>query len=311
MSDATQVTLPAKAAQMLAVEILLADLESLGDDVLESCLYVLREKLRADTRYSPTTWQRSVLRPCDLSTARAGHVQVVAGDRAGQRDDVGERGAAVQQRPDTAFPARGGRADTTVGADGQDALDHSVGRIGNGDRLRAGRLKPGRVMPVGQPDQALGGPQPAERVVRQLTDDLLARRAGARGVAAPGGCPHVERDACPASCAGGSWPASDEEHHHRGGEAHVSGLADVLPRHRVRHTVDLGADVRADLRLRSYGQHERLTGQQTVRLPLDRSEHRDRCDTVQRPTWPPARDFQATADRLGLHRRQGRELRVP
>jgi hypothetical protein len=32
---------------MLAVEILLADPESLGDDVLESCLYILREKLRA------------------------------------------------------------------------------------------------------------------------------------------------------------------------------------------------------------------------------------------------------------------------
>jgi hypothetical protein len=29
------------------VEILLAEPESLGDDVLESCLYVLREKLRA------------------------------------------------------------------------------------------------------------------------------------------------------------------------------------------------------------------------------------------------------------------------
>jgi hypothetical protein len=31
---------------MLAVEILLADPEALGDDVLESCLYLLREKLR-------------------------------------------------------------------------------------------------------------------------------------------------------------------------------------------------------------------------------------------------------------------------
>lgn len=39
--------LPAKAARMLAVEILLADPESLGDDVLESCLYLLRERLRA------------------------------------------------------------------------------------------------------------------------------------------------------------------------------------------------------------------------------------------------------------------------
>jgi hypothetical protein len=32
---------------MVAVEVLLSDPESLGDDVLESCLYVLREKLRA------------------------------------------------------------------------------------------------------------------------------------------------------------------------------------------------------------------------------------------------------------------------
>jgi hypothetical protein len=31
---------------MLAVEILLADPEALGDDVLEACLYLLREKLR-------------------------------------------------------------------------------------------------------------------------------------------------------------------------------------------------------------------------------------------------------------------------
>jgi hypothetical protein len=38
--------LPAKAARMLAVEILLADPECLGDDVLESCLYLLRERLR-------------------------------------------------------------------------------------------------------------------------------------------------------------------------------------------------------------------------------------------------------------------------
>ena len=38
--------LPAKAARMLAVEILLADPEELGDDVLESCLYLLRERLR-------------------------------------------------------------------------------------------------------------------------------------------------------------------------------------------------------------------------------------------------------------------------
>jgi hypothetical protein len=38
--------LSAPAARMLAVETLLADPEALEDDVLESCLYVLREKLR-------------------------------------------------------------------------------------------------------------------------------------------------------------------------------------------------------------------------------------------------------------------------
>jgi hypothetical protein len=41
--------LPRSAARMLAVEILLTEPESLGDDVLESCLYILREKLRGMT----------------------------------------------------------------------------------------------------------------------------------------------------------------------------------------------------------------------------------------------------------------------
>jgi hypothetical protein len=49
VSDVTAVidTLPANAARMVAIEILLADPEALGDDVLEACLYVLRERLRA------------------------------------------------------------------------------------------------------------------------------------------------------------------------------------------------------------------------------------------------------------------------
>ena len=48
MTDATAMisTLSPKAARLIAIEILLADPESLGDDVLESCLYILREKLR-------------------------------------------------------------------------------------------------------------------------------------------------------------------------------------------------------------------------------------------------------------------------
>ena len=38
--------MPPMAAKMVAVEILLANPESLHDDVLESCLYILRERLR-------------------------------------------------------------------------------------------------------------------------------------------------------------------------------------------------------------------------------------------------------------------------
>jgi hypothetical protein len=34
-----------KPARLLAVEVLLAVPEALGDDVLESCLYILRERL--------------------------------------------------------------------------------------------------------------------------------------------------------------------------------------------------------------------------------------------------------------------------
>jgi hypothetical protein len=47
MIDAAAVisTMPPREAKLLAVEILLTDPESLGDDVLESCLYILREKL--------------------------------------------------------------------------------------------------------------------------------------------------------------------------------------------------------------------------------------------------------------------------
>jgi hypothetical protein len=47
MTDtATLRSLARPVARMMAVEILLADPEALGDDVLESCLYILREKLR-------------------------------------------------------------------------------------------------------------------------------------------------------------------------------------------------------------------------------------------------------------------------
>jgi hypothetical protein len=39
--------LPHSAARAMAVDILLTEPETLGDDVLESCLYLLRERLSA------------------------------------------------------------------------------------------------------------------------------------------------------------------------------------------------------------------------------------------------------------------------
>ena len=39
------ITLHSRAARLLAVEVLLAEPESLRDDVLESCLYILRDRL--------------------------------------------------------------------------------------------------------------------------------------------------------------------------------------------------------------------------------------------------------------------------
>jgi hypothetical protein len=52
MNDPTKAiaSLPAPATQMLAVEVLLTDPEALEDDVLEECLYLLRDRLRAATR---------------------------------------------------------------------------------------------------------------------------------------------------------------------------------------------------------------------------------------------------------------------
>jgi hypothetical protein len=41
--------LSADAARVLAVETLLADPDALDDDVLETCLYLLRERLRASS----------------------------------------------------------------------------------------------------------------------------------------------------------------------------------------------------------------------------------------------------------------------
>ena len=43
------VALHSKAARLLAVEVLLSEPEKLSDDTLETQLYLLREKLRADS----------------------------------------------------------------------------------------------------------------------------------------------------------------------------------------------------------------------------------------------------------------------
>jgi hypothetical protein len=47
-NTAGMISLPSREARLLAAEVLLADPESLGDDVLESCLYILRDRLQKD-----------------------------------------------------------------------------------------------------------------------------------------------------------------------------------------------------------------------------------------------------------------------
>ena len=159
-------------------------------------------------------------------------------------------------------------------------------------------------MPVGQADHALGGAQPVERVAgEELAGDLLAGGADALGLlAAPGRGPHVEGDllrrviaevgllAADLAGVGLDQLPADEELHHRGGDPDVGGLADVLPRDGVKNTVDLGVDIRADLRRRPRGQHERLRGQRPQRRLLRRVEHRGRRGALQRPAGPPPGD---------------------
>jgi hypothetical protein len=101
---------------------------------------------------------------------------------------------------------------------------------------------------------------------------------------------------------------ADEELHHRGGEPHVGGLADMLPRHRVEHPLDLGVDVRAYPGCRPRGQHERLGGQRAQRVLFRRVEHRGRGGALQRTALPPPGCLRRPADGLGLHLRQRREL---
>jgi len=46
-STPATITLPADAARLLAVEVLLADPEALNNDALEGDLYILRDQLRS------------------------------------------------------------------------------------------------------------------------------------------------------------------------------------------------------------------------------------------------------------------------
>src|ERR1035441_3515226 len=108
---------------------------------------------------------------------------------------------------------------------------------------------------------------------------------------------------------GGLYPLpADEELHHGGGQPDIGGLADMPPRHRVQHPVHLGVDIRADLRGRPAGQHERLCGQRPQRVFLHRLEHRGRRGAFQRPARAAPRDLRGPAHRLGLHLLQRGEL---
>jgi integrase-like protein len=81
---------------------------------------------------------------------------------------AGERCRPVQERAGAAVAGRG-RGVIAFGAGGQDALDGPVGRVPGGGRFRARGLEPGRVVPVGHGDHALGGALHAYIVVSLLT----------------------------------------------------------------------------------------------------------------------------------------------
>ena len=177
-------------------------------------------------------------------------------------------------------------------------------------------------MLVSQADHALGSAEPVERVVgQQPGDDLLTGRPDGGGLAAaPGRGAHMERDllrrvvtevgllAADLARVGLDQLAADEELHHCGGQPDVGGLADVLPGHRIQHPVDLGMDVRADLRRRPGGQHERPGRQRPQRILLSRLEHRGRGGACQWPARPLPGDLRGPALGLPLHLLQGGEL---
>ena len=195
------------------------------------------------------------------------------------------RGAAVA-------PARPGRG-RGFGAGGEDALDGAVGRVPGRDRLRAGGLEPGRVVLVGQADDALGGAEPVTARCRRAARRSPARRPGRRprpgGGTRPGSACGTRsspagsrpRSVCfPRSLRGWvltSCPLVEELHHRRRWTRTSSGLADVPPRHRVEHPADLGVDVRADLRRRpAWPARTAPAGSGCSASRLDRVEHRGR-----------------------------------
>ena len=54
-STPATIALPAVAARLLAVEVLLADPEALRNDALEGDLYILRDQLRANPPHEPAS----------------------------------------------------------------------------------------------------------------------------------------------------------------------------------------------------------------------------------------------------------------
>jgi len=73
MNNTPALATPPSVARLLATEVLLADPESLGDDVLESCLYILRDKLRAaDSEVSRDAAATVALEAVQITT-KAGH----------------------------------------------------------------------------------------------------------------------------------------------------------------------------------------------------------------------------------------------
>jgi hypothetical protein len=57
-STPKMITLHSTAARQLAVEVLLAEPEALADDVLESCLYLMRDRLQSEDMDAEDAYRR-------------------------------------------------------------------------------------------------------------------------------------------------------------------------------------------------------------------------------------------------------------